>query len=108
MCQQSKGKGVCFYLVISMYIYLYYLYVLIMYSVCLYFIYLSLFTNTWPILDSEGIGILFGAHWKKRHFACSHCRRAKQMPFLTISNNIFFKTQGNKLGAIVAPYKHLE
>ena len=33
----------------------------------------------------------------------------KQMPFLTISNeNIFFKTQGNRLGAIVAPNKRLE
>ena len=33
----------------------------------------------------------------------------KQMPFLTISNkNIFFKTQGTRLGAIVTPNKCLE
>ena len=33
----------------------------------------------------------------------------KQMSFLTISNeNIFFKTQGTRLGATVAPHKGLE
>ena len=62
--------------------------------------------NTWPILDSEEIGALFWAHFsKKGHFACSHSPK-RDMPFLTISNkNIFFKTQGNRLGAIVAPSK---
>ena len=36
--------------------------------VCVYFICLYLFTNTWPILDSEGVGALFAAHFfgKKR------------------------------------------
>ena len=33
----------------------------------------------------------------------------KQMPFLTISNeNTFLKTQGSRLGALVAPNKGLE
>ena len=31
--------------------------------VCVYFIYLYLFTNAWPILDSEGIDALFGAYF---------------------------------------------
>ena len=75
---------------------------------CVYFIYLYLLTNTWPILDSKGIGALFGAHFlEKRAFRL--LTLPKQMPFLTISNkNIFFKTQGNRLGAIVAPNKRLE
>ena len=51
-----------------MYIYLFVLSVLVMYYVCLYFIYLYLFKNTWPILDSEGIDALFGTHWKKGAF----------------------------------------
>ena len=74
----------------------------------MYFIYLYLLTNTWPILDSKGIGVLFGAHFlEKRAFRL--LTLPKQMPFLTISNkNIFFKTQGNRLGAIVAPNKRLE
>ena len=70
MYQQNKVEGVCFYPVICVYIYLYYLYV----YVCLYFIYLYLFTNAWTIRDSEGIGVLFGAHRKTGHFACSHCQ----------------------------------
>ena len=38
--------------------------------VCLYFIYLYLFTNTWPILDSEGISVLFGAHFVEKGAFC--------------------------------------
>ena len=78
-----------------------------MYYVCLYFVYLYLFKNTWPILDSEGIDALFGTHWKKGAFWL--LTLLKQMPFLTISNkNIFFKSQGNRLDVIVAPNKRLE
>ena len=48
-----------------------------------------------PILDSEVI-------LKKRAFFL--LAPPKQMPFLTISNkNIFFKTKGTRLSAIVAP-----
>ena len=76
--------------------------------VCVYFICLYLFTNTWPILDSEGVGALFAAHFLEKSAFCL-LTLPKQMPFLTISNkNIFFKTQGKRLGAIVAPSKHLE
>ena len=46
MYQQNKGEGVRFFVLICI------LSVLIMY-VC---IYLYVFTNTWPIPDSEGIG----------------------------------------------------
>ena len=39
--------------------------------VCILFIYL--FTNKWPILESEGIGALFWAHFlEKGYFAYSH------------------------------------
>ena len=59
-----------------------------------------------PILDSE-IGTLFGAHFLGRRAFCL-LTLPKQMPFLTISNkNIFFETQGNRLGVIVAPNKCL-
>ena len=59
-----------------------------------------------PILDSE-IGTLFGAHFLGKRAFCL-LTLPKQMPFLTISNkNIFFKTQGNRLGVIVAPNKCL-
>ena len=76
--------------------------------VSLYFIYLHLFTNTWPILDTEGIGPLFGAHFLEKRSFC-FLTLPKQMPFLTMSKkNIFSKTQGNRLGAIVAPNKRLE
>ena len=88
-----------------MYIYLHYLYSL---CLCVYFIYLHLFTNTWPIFDSKGIDALFKAHFLEKRIFCL-LTLPKQMPFLTISNkNIFFKTQGNRLGAIVAPNKRLE
>ena len=59
MYQQNKGEGVCFYPIISRYIYLYILSIFIMY-VC---IYLHLFTNTGPILDSKGMGAFFEAHF---------------------------------------------
>ena len=81
--------------------------IICMYYICLYFIYLDLFTNAWPIQDSEGIGALLGADRKNRTFCL--LTLPKQVPFLTISNkNIFFKTQGNRLVAIVAPNKRLE
>ena len=72
-------------------------------------IYPYLFANTGPpILDSGGMGAFFGAHFFKRRVFCL-LTLPKQMPFLTIFNKIFFfKTQGNRLGAIVAPNKHLE
>ena len=58
--------------------------------VCVYFICLYLFTNTWPILDSEGVGALFAAHFLEKSAFCL-LTLPKQMPFLTISNkNIFF------------------
>ena len=68
MYHQNKGEVVCFYLVISMYIFIC---IICTHCVCTY-----LFTNTWPILDSEGIGALFRAHffWKKCHFVPSHSR----------------------------------
>ena len=41
--------------------------------VCVYFIYLYLFTNAWPILDSEDIDALFGAHFfRKKGILFSH------------------------------------
>ena len=68
MYHQNKGEGVCFYHIISMYIC-----IICTHYVCLYFIYLYLFTNKWPILESEGIGALFWAHFlEKGHFSCSH------------------------------------
>ena len=73
------------------------------YAYCLY-----LFMNIWPILDIEDIDVLFGAHFLEKRAFCL-LTLLKQMSFLTISNkNIFFKTQGNRLGAIVAPNKRLE
>ena len=61
-----------------------------------------------PILDSEGMGAFFGAHYSEKRAFCL-LAPPKQMPFLTISNkNIFFKTKGTRLGAIVAPNKCLE
>ena len=55
-----------------------------------------------------GHGYVFRAHFlKKGHFGCLN--PPKQMPFLTVSNeNIFSKTQGTRLGVIVAPNKGLE
>ena len=61
-----------------------------------------------PILEIEGMGAFFWGtiFWKK-----GICLLAppKQMSFSTISHkNIFLKTQGTKLGAIIAPNKVLE
>ena len=51
---------------------------------------------------------VFGAHFSEKRAFCLLVP-PEQMPFLTISNeNIFFKTQGTRLGAIVAPNKYLE
>ena len=61
-----------------------------------------------PTLDSEGMGAFFGANFSEKRAFCL-VAPPKQMPFLTISNeNIFFKTQGTRLGAIFAPNKRLE
>ena len=61
-----------------------------------------------PILDSEGMGVFLGAYFSEKR-AFWLLAPPKQMPFLTISDkNIFFKTQGTRLGAIVAPNKCLE
>ena len=53
-----------------------------------------------PILDSEGMGTFLGAHFlEKKEFWL--LATLKQMPFLTIlDKNIFFKTQGTRLGVI--------
>ena len=101
MHHQNKGE-VCFYPVISIFIG-----IICTHFLCVYFIYLHLFTNTWPILDSKGLGALFGAYFlEKRAFYL--LTLPKQMSFLTISNKIIsFKTQGNRLGVIVAPNKCL-
>ena len=67
-------------------------------------------TPKWPgpILDTEGMGAFFGGHFSKKKALCL-LAPPKQMPFLIISNgNIFFKTQGARLGAIVASNKGLE
>ena len=100
MYHQNKGERVCFYPIVSMYIYLYYLYSLCM---CVFY-YFILFIYKY----SEGIGALFGAHFLVKRALCL-LTLPKQMPFLTISDkNIFFETQGRRLGAIVAPSKRLE
>ena len=60
------------------------------------------------LLDSEGMGAFFGAHFLEKRIFCL-LAPPKQMPFLTISDkNILFKTKGIRLGAIVAPNKCLE
>ena len=61
-----------------------------------------------PILDSESMGAFFGACFSEKRAFCLLVP-PKQMPFLTISiKNIFLKTKGTRLGAIVAPNKFLE
>ena len=66
----------------------------------------SLYTG--PILDSEGMGSFFGAHFSEKR-AFSLLAFPNQIAFLTISNkNIFFKTRSTRLGAIVTPNKCLE
>ena len=52
-------------------------------------IYLYLFTNIGPILDSEGMGAFFGANFSEEETFCL-VTLPKQMPFLTISNKMFF------------------
>ena len=60
------------------------------------------------ILDSEGMGAFFGARFSEKRAFCLLVP-PKQMPFSTISiKNIFFKTNGTRLGAIVAPNKCLQ
>ena len=56
-----------------------------------------------PILDNEGMGAFFGVHFSEKRAFCL-LAPPKQVSFLTISNkNIFFKTEGTRLGVIVAP-----
>ena len=58
---------------------------------------------TGPVLDIGGMGAFFKAHFLKKKAP------PEQLSFLTISNeNIFFKTQVTRLGAIIAPNKGLE
>ena len=71
------------------------------------YICLCLFIKTGAILDSEGMGAFFGAHFSEKRAFCL-LTLPKQMPFLTISSNFFFKTQDNRLGVILSPNKHLE
>ena len=54
------------------------------------------------------MGVFLGHIFQKKRAFCL-LAPTKQMPFLTISKkNIFFKTQGTRLGEIVAPNKCLE
>ena len=103
MHHQNKGERVFVFILLFLCIFIC---IICTHCVYVYFIYLYLFKNTWPILV-EGIGAVFGAHFlEKVHFVCT---LPKQIPFLTISNkNIFFKTRGKRLGAVVAPNKRLE
>ena len=58
-----------------------------------------------PILDIGGMGAVFKGIFSEKRAFCLLVP-LKQMSFLTISNkNIFFKTQGTRLGVIVAPNK---
>ena len=60
---------------------------------------------TGPILDIGVMGVFFRESFAEKKTFCLLVP-AKQMSFLTISNEtIFLKTQGTKLGAIVAPNK---
>ena len=100
--QQNKGEGVCFYPVISMNIYLYSLSMFVFYWSVFIYKYMAYFRQ-W-----EHRCIIWGILFGKKGILLAHTL-LKQLPFLTISNkNIFFETQGNKLGVIVAPNKHLE
>ena len=54
------------------------------------------------------MGAFFEEQFKKEHFVCLHWP-SKPMLFWAISNeNIVFKTQGTRLGAIVVPKIDLE
>ena len=60
-----------------------------------------------PILDIGGMGAFFGGIFYEKMAFCL-LAPSKQLTFLTVSNeNICFKTQGTRLGAIVAPNKGL-
>ena len=58
VCHQIKVKELVF-IVLFLCVFIC---IICTYYVCLYFIYLYLFTNTWPI----------HIFWKKGYFACSH------------------------------------
>ena len=65
-------------------------------------------TPTGPILHIPGMGAFFAGTFSEKRSFCL-LALPKQMSFLTISNeNIFLKTQGTRLGVIVAPKKGLE
>ena len=58
-----------------------------------------------PILDIRGMGAFFYGIFSEKRVFC-FLAPPKQMSVLTTPNeNIFFKTQGTRLGAIVAPNK---
>ena len=58
-----------------------------------------------PILDIRGMGAFFYGIFSEKRVFC-FLAPPKQMSVLTAPNeNIFFKTQGTRLGAIVAPNK---
>ena len=62
-------------------------------SLCIRTMWMAL---TEPILDSKGMGAIFGAHLSEKRAFCL-LAPPKLMPFSTISNkNIFFKANGNK------------
>ena len=63
---------------------------------------------TGPILGIGGMGVCFGGIFSEKRVFCL-LATPKQLSYLTISNeNIFFKTQGTRLGAIVTPNKDTE
>ena len=104
MYQQNKGERVCF---ISLFIYIYLFVSSVLMYVCILFtcIYLQIH-DIFQTVRSQAH--YFGHIFLEKRTFCL-LTFLKQMPFLTISNkNIFFKTQGNRLGMIVAPNKHLE
>ena len=65
----------------------------------------GVFELSGPILDIGGMGAFLRANFSKIR-AFGLLAPPKQMLFLTIFNeNIFFKTQGTRLGATVTPNK---
>ena len=64
--------------------------------------------HTRPTLDIAGMDAFFWGTFSEKRAFCLFAP-PKQMSFLTISNeNIFLRTQGTRLGVIVAPKKGLE
>ena len=62
-----------------------------------------------PNLDLGVMGAFFRANvLKKGHFVCLHPLNRCHFTQPISNENIFFKTQGTRLGAIVTPNKGLE